>query len=42
MSVGDNVAFGLKMRGVEKRTIKRKMKEMLGLVKLPGMEKRRP
>lgn len=42
MSVGDNVGFGLKMRGEDKATIKKKVSEMLELVRLPGVEERRP
>ncbi len=42
MNIGDNVGFGLKMRGVDEQTIKRRVGEMLELVKLPGIEKRRP
>lgn len=42
MNVADNVGFGLKMRGVAKATIARRVAEMLELVKLPGLEKRRP
>ena len=42
MSVGENVGFGLKMRGVDKATIKQKVAEMLELVQLPGVEDRRP
>lgn len=42
MSVGENVGFGLKMRGVDQRTIRGKVAEMLDLVKLPGLEDRRP
>jgi ABC-type Fe3+/spermidine/putrescine transport system ATPase subunit len=42
MSIGDNVAFGLRMRGVERATIKRRVAEMLSLVHLPGVETRRP
>jgi ABC-type Fe3+/spermidine/putrescine transport system ATPase subunit len=42
MSVGDNVGFGLKMRGVDKETIRKKVAEMLELVRLPGIEDRRP
>ena len=42
MSVGDNVGFGLKMRKVDRRTIRRKVSEMLDFVKLSGFEKRRP
>lgn len=42
MSVGDNVGFGLKMRGVDKAVIRKQVSEMLELVKLPGVEERRP
>ena len=42
MSIGDNVAFGLRMRGVDKQTRKKRVKEMMELVRLPGMEDRRP
>jgi len=42
MSIGDNVAFGLRMRGVDKKTRKRRVSEMMELVRLPGMEERRP
>ena len=42
MSVGDNVGFGLKMRGVNKRVIAERVAEMLALVKLPDIAKRRP
>jgi ABC-type Fe3+/spermidine/putrescine transport system ATPase subunit len=42
MSVGDNVGFGLKMRGVDKVTISRRVSEMLALVKLPYIADRRP
>ncbi len=41
LSVGENVGFGLKMRGVDKPTIHRRVGEMLELVKLPGYESRR-
>ncbi|MEO1290954.1 MAG: ABC transporter ATP-binding protein [Chloroflexota bacterium] len=42
MSVGDNVGFGLKMRGVDKKVIQKRVAEMLELVKLPNIAKRRP
>ena len=42
MSVGDNVGFGLKMRGVPKREIEKQVADMLALVKLPDIAKRRP
>jgi ABC-type Fe3+/spermidine/putrescine transport system ATPase subunit len=42
MSIGDNVGFGLKMRGVDKATINKRVADMLDLVQLPGVEERRP
>lgn len=42
MTVGDNVGFGLKMRGASRATIRRRVAEMLDLVRLPGFENRRP
>lgn len=42
MSVGENVGFGLKMRRVEKKTIRKKVADMLELVQLPGAEGRHP
>ncbi|MCY3834932.1 MAG: ABC transporter ATP-binding protein [Anaerolineaceae bacterium] len=42
MNVGDNIGFGLKMRRVDKREIRRRVAEMLELVQLPGIEKRKP
>jgi ABC-type Fe3+/spermidine/putrescine transport system ATPase subunit len=42
MNVADNVAFGLKMRGVDKRTAAAKAAAMLDLVQLRGYERRRP
>ncbi len=42
MSVGQNVGFGLKMRHVDRATIDRRVAEILELVRLPGMEDRRP
>src|SRR6266403_5445609 len=41
-TVGENVAFGLRMRGLEKETIARKVKTALAMVELSGMEDRRP
>ncbi len=41
MTVGENVGFGLKMRDVDKATIRQKVADMLTRVKLPGMEDRR-
>ncbi len=42
MSVYENVAFGLEMERVEKNEIKRRVHEALAMVKLTGMERRRP
>lgn len=42
MTIGQNVGFGLKMRGVDKKTIQRKVDEMLELVRLPNVADRRP
>lgn len=42
MSVGDNVGFGLRMRGESMKAIRPKVAEMLELVKLPGLANRRP
>ena len=42
MSVGDNVGFGLKMRGVDKKIIRERVHAMLALVKLPDIAGRRP
>ncbi len=42
MSVGENIGFGLRMRHVDKETIRQKVSEMLALVHLPGYEERRP
>jgi len=41
MNVFDNIAFGLKMKKVSKEEIEKRVKEMLELVGLPGLEKRR-
>ncbi len=42
MSVADNVAFGLRRKGVAKDEVKRRVGEMLEIVDLAGREKRRP
>jgi spermidine/putrescine transport system ATP-binding protein len=42
LDVGENVAFGLRRRGVERGEITRRVGEALDLVRLPGYEKRRP
>ncbi|NOX62552.1 MAG: ABC transporter ATP-binding protein [Chloroflexi bacterium] len=42
MTVEQNVGFGLEMQGVDKAEIRRRVGEALEMVKLSGMEKRRP
>jgi len=42
MNVQANIAFGLKMKGVESAEIERRVAEMLDMVKLHGYGKRRP
>lgn len=42
LTVEQNVAYGLKHRGYEKRRIPSRTNEMVQLVKLTGLEKRRP
>jgi spermidine/putrescine transport system ATP-binding protein len=42
LDVGDNVAFGLRRRGVDASEIRRRVGEALDLVKLVGYERRRP
>ena len=42
MNVAENIGYGLKIRKVPKEEIKKKVKEMLGLVQLEGYEKRKP
>ncbi len=41
LSVGENVGFGLKMRGVKASVIRTRVAELLELVQLAGMEERR-
>jgi putative spermidine/putrescine transport system ATP-binding protein len=41
-SVGENVAFGLRMRGMDRTTITRKVTDALAQVELVGYEDRRP
>jgi len=41
MNVGQNVGFGLRMQGVDRKEMDRRVSEMLELVRLPGFEKRR-
>ncbi len=42
LTVAENVAFGLEMRGADRPTIGRRVAEMLDLVKLAGLGGRRP
>jgi ABC-type Fe3+/spermidine/putrescine transport system ATPase subunit len=42
MSIEDNIGFGLKMRRMPKDEIRRRVGEMLDLVRLPDLGKRRP
>jgi len=42
MSVGENVGFGLRVRGERPATIRRRVDELLELVQLPGSASRRP
>lgn len=42
MTVYDNVAFGLEMQGAKRAEVRSQVEEILELVHLPGMQKRRP
>jgi len=42
MNVLDNVSFGLRMQGTDKRDANKQAREMIDLVRLDGMEKRKP
>ncbi len=42
LSVGDNVAFGPKRKGMAKDEVRRRVGDALGLVRLEGYEKRKP
>jgi spermidine/putrescine transport system ATP-binding protein len=42
LTIFENVAFGLRRRGVKDSEIKLRVSEMLRLVELPGFEKRKP
>ena len=42
MSIADNVGYGLRMRGIAKPELKRRVAEALSLVRLAGVEDRRP
>ena len=41
LTVEDNIGFGLKVQGVSSQTIRAKVKRMLDLIGLPGIEKRK-
>jgi ABC-type Fe3+/spermidine/putrescine transport system ATPase subunit len=42
LNVEENVGFGLKMRHMDRATIRRKVNDMLSLMRLEGFEKRKP
>jgi spermidine/putrescine transport system ATP-binding protein len=42
MNVADNVAFGLRMQGIEDSEVRRRVGEAIDLVRLSGLEKRAP
>jgi spermidine/putrescine transport system ATP-binding protein len=42
LTIFDNVAFGLRRKGVKSSEIKSRVTDMLGLVELPGFETRKP
>jgi spermidine/putrescine transport system ATP-binding protein len=42
MTIGENVGFGLEMKGVSRAEREKRVTEALEMVRLPGMEKRRP
>lgn len=42
MTIGENVAFGLQMKGVAKQEIQRRVGEALEMVRLGGYERRKP
>ncbi|WP_322513923.1 ABC transporter ATP-binding protein [Rhodopseudomonas palustris] len=42
LSVADNIAFGLKRAGLPRKEIKARVAEMVALVRLEGLEKRKP
>ena len=42
LTIFDNVAFGLRRRGVRESEVKSRVGEMLQLVELPGFERRKP
>ncbi|MCI0347689.1 MAG: ABC transporter ATP-binding protein [Chloroflexi bacterium] len=42
LTIFENVAFGLRRRGVPEAEVKQRVRDMLELVELPGFEKRKP
>jgi spermidine/putrescine transport system ATP-binding protein len=42
LDIGENIAFGLRRRGVDGREVRAKVAEMLKLVQMEGLERRRP
>ncbi|MGQ0485045.1 MAG: ABC transporter ATP-binding protein [Hyphomicrobiales bacterium] len=42
LTVNENVAFGLDVRGVDRKEIERRVDEMVSLVRLPGLGGRKP
>jgi ABC-type Fe3+/spermidine/putrescine transport system ATPase subunit len=41
-SIGENIAFGLKVKRIDRHTIRKRVAEALALVQLPGFEERWP
>lgn len=42
MTVEENLSFGMKLRKIPKKTIKKDIEDMLDMMRLPGMEKKYP
>ncbi len=42
LTIHDNIAFGLRRKGVPDREVKQRVTEMLELVELPGFDRRKP
>ena len=42
MSIGDNIAFGMRLKKVPKGEQRTRVAEMLEIVRLEGLERRRP
>lgn len=42
MNVKDNIAFGMRIRGIDKKKIDERVRELLGIVELEGYEKKKP